>query len=101
MAFVGEYRLERALVGLRHPAQWGEWASWWVLGADDAPVGFVREHRELVKHNTWGPPTYTASHNPIDEDGQGNAVWQVGGFETPQAALAALVAQIEGRGGGT
>lgn len=98
MVLVGDYRLERALVGLRHPVQWGEWASWWVRDADGAPVGFIREVRKLVKHNTWGPPTYAASHNPIDEKGAGNPVWQADGFVTPQAALAALVAQIEGHG---
>lgn len=95
---VAAYRLERALVDVQHPVEWGEWASWWVVDADELPVGFVREHRELVEHNTWGPPTYTASHNPMDHNGEGNPVWQAGGFDTPQLALAALVAQIKSGG---
>lgn len=62
-----QYRLERALGGYERPPQWGEWASWWVLDGDDAPIGFVWEHRNLVSHSTWGPATYVTSHNPIDD----------------------------------
>jgi hypothetical protein len=89
------YRLHRALGGNEHPAEWGEWATWWVIGPDETPVGFVSEHRDLIKHNTWGSPTYVASYNPIDESGTGTPVWREDGFASPQEALAALIAHIE------
>ena len=66
---------------------------------EGVPVGFVSEHHDLVAHNTWGPASYIASHNPLDADGVGNPVWRAAGFDRPQAALAALVAQIEKREG--
>ncbi len=84
------------------PAEWGEWARWMVVDElEGVPVGFVWEHHELVAHNTWGPVSYVASHNPLDADGVGNPVWRGEGFDTPQAALRALIAQIERQGGGS
>jgi hypothetical protein len=93
---MARYRLERTTGGYEPPPEWGEWDRWWVLDeAEGVPVGFVWEHHDLVAHNTWGPRTYVASHNPIDENGEGNPIWRAEGFESPQAALAALVSRIE------
>jgi hypothetical protein len=69
-----------------------EWASWVVLDPDGLPVGNISESHKLVAHNTWGPATYTASHNPARHDGR--PLWQQTGYPTPEEAYAALLAVL-------
>lgn len=66
---------------------WDQWARFRVV--DDAgPVGFVAEDRDWLGH-TYGPPTYSAVHNPSGEEF--GALWRSDGHPTPAEALAALV----------
>jgi hypothetical protein len=88
----GEYLMCR-LGGAAVPAGWDEWAHWLVLDSNGLPVGSITEHHELIAHNTWGPATYTATHNPADHDGP--PLWRHGGNATPDEAFAALLAAIE------
>jgi hypothetical protein len=80
---------------------WDEWANWVVLDPVGLPVGTIAESHELVAHNTWGPATYTASHNPAGHDGR--PLWHQTGYPSPEEAYAALLAVLrpeEGDGRG-
>ena len=71
---------------------WHEWASWVVLGPDGLPLGDIAETHELVAHNTWGPATYTASHNPAGH--RGRPLWRQTGYPSAEEAYAALLAVL-------
>lgn len=69
------------------------WARFAVLDDDGAQVGFVAEWRDWLGH-TYGPPTYTAAHNPTGEDFA--SLWRSEGHATATEALAALVEHLDG-----
>lgn len=68
------------------------WGRWEVRDQEGALIGRVGEEREWTGTG-YGPPTYTAAHNPTGADWA--ARWRTEGHDTPRLALAALVAHLE------
>lgn len=68
------------------------WARWHVVDDTGAPVGLIDEDRHWAG-SRYGPPTYTAVHNPTGADW--HAHWRSEGHPDVPTALTALQAHLD------